>query len=72
MQQRNDACPKCRAKMEVGAIADNTYNRTLVSTWIEGMPEKGFFGLKARGKKQLEITTYRCTSCGYLESYAGP
>jgi uncharacterized OB-fold protein len=72
MPQRNDACPKCRAKMEVGTIADNGYNRTFVSSWIAGVPEKGFFGLKTRGKKQFEITAYRCPSCGYLESYAGP
>ena len=72
MAQRNDVCPKCKGKMEVGVIADEAYTSTCVSTWVEGTAEKGFFGLKARGKKRLEIATYRCISCGYLESYAGP
>ena len=27
-------------------------------------------GLKTRDKDKLDITTYRCRRCGYLESYA--
>jgi len=58
--------------MEVGVIVDQSYNTTFASKWMEGIAEKGFFGLKGKGKKQIEITAYRCTSCGYLESYAAP
>jgi len=72
MPQRNSICPKCQGKMEEGVIGDVSYNKTLASKWIEGIPEKGFFGLKVRGKRQFEVTSYRCISCGYLESYAGP
>ena len=37
----------------------------------EGPPEKSFWtGTKTRGKKQVQVLTYRCSSCGYLESYA--
>src|SRR5215510_13188372 len=43
-----------------------------MSKWVEGAAQKGFFGLKLKGKRQFAITTYRCTACGYLESYAGP
>jgi len=39
----------------------------------EGAPEKGWTGnVKMKGKRKLDITAYRCTSCGYLESYANP
>jgi hypothetical protein len=38
---------------------------------VEGAPERGWFRLlKLRGKRQLEVQTWRCTRCGYLESYA--
>jgi hypothetical protein len=42
-----------------------------VTEWIEGAPEKGWFGhVKVRGKRQLAVQTHRCTRCGFLESYA--
>jgi hypothetical protein len=58
--------------MEVGFIPDTAYGAVLVGSWVEGTPEKRFFGttLALKGKKRLEITCYRCASCGYLESYA--
>jgi hypothetical protein len=41
------------------------------SKWVEGAPEKSFWlGTKTRGKKQVQVATYRCKTCGYLESYA--
>jgi Domain of unknown function (DUF6487) len=73
MVQRNTVCPKCQAKMEAGLIPDEGYSHTFRSKWVEGIPEKGFFfGLKLKGRRQFAITTYRCTACGYLESFAGP
>jgi len=46
-------------------------NQKVVTEWIEGVPEKGWFGLvKIRGKRKLRVETVRCTRCGYLESYA--
>jgi hypothetical protein len=42
-----------------------------VSTWIEGPPKREtFFGLNIRGRKRIRIRTFRCSGCGYLESYA--
>jgi len=41
-----------------------------VSTWVEGAPEKRWYGLKVSGKPQHEIETWRCSRCGFLESYA--
>jgi len=70
MDQRS-ACPKCQGQMQIGFIEDSSYAAILVSTWQGGLPEKNFLGsLKTRGKTRIKITTYRCTSCGYLESYA--
>jgi len=57
--------------MEPGFIPDVSYGAVLKAAWLEGTPDKGVFGsLKTRGKRRIDITTHRCTSCGYLESYA--
>ena len=67
----NPDCPKCRGRMEEGFIKDEGYGTSHPSKWVEGTPEKSFWtGLKTRGKEQVEIRTFRCTQCGYLESYA--
>ena len=64
-------CPKCRSKMEEGFTLDQTRNAVDTSKWVDGPPEKSFWkGLKTRGKKQIPVATYRCSKCGYLESYA--
>jgi hypothetical protein len=64
-------CPKCRSKMEDGFIKDEGYGVVNPSKWVEGKPVQSFWlGTRTSGKMQFEITTYRCTSCGYLESYA--
>jgi hypothetical protein len=59
-------CPKCNAKMEEGFLAGPR-----VAEWIEGPAEKSFwFGVKVRERKRRTIRTFRCTKCGFLESYA--
>ena len=64
-------CPKCRGKMEEGFIKDEGYGTIQASKWVEGLPEKSFWtGTKTRGKNQVQVITYRCPGCGYLESYA--
>jgi Domain of unknown function (DUF6487) len=71
MAVTNLKCPKCQSKMEEGFIADKTHGSVLVSKWVEGEPESSFWTVtKTHGKEQLEIRTYRCVGCGYLESYA--
>jgi hypothetical protein len=43
----------------------------LVSNWVEGAPEKSFWtGSKAPTDKCTPVGTFRCTGCGFLESYA--
>ena len=64
-------CPKCKSSMEEGFIKDQSYGAVYPTHWVEGEPEKSFWETtKTRGKKQVQVATYRCTSCGYLESYA--
>jgi hypothetical protein len=64
-------CPKCNREMIEGFIADNKDGAILVSKWIEGEPQKGFWGsIKTKGKRSAQIKTYMCSGCGYLESYA--
>jgi hypothetical protein len=72
LQQRNPKCPKCQRAMEQGFIPDAAYDGAiLVGSWLEGVPEKGWTGsVKMKGKRKLDITANRCTSCGYLELYA--
>ena len=73
MPQRINICPKCQGRMEVGLIPDVGYGKVWVAAWQQGAPEKGLLGgLKRAGKTRYEIIAYRCTACGYLESYAHP
>ncbi len=70
MNNADNICPKCKGEMEKGFILDVTHGYRLVSQWMAGEAEKSFWGIKVRGKRQKSIRTWRCTSCGYLESYA--
>ena len=64
-------CPKCRHKMDEGLLKDETHGAVRSGKWVEGPPEKSFWtGTKTHGKKQIPVTAYRCSKCGYLESYA--
>jgi hypothetical protein len=64
--------------MEQGFVLDNSYGpRTRisgysgVSQWAAGAPLKSFWsGTRLPDEKLIPIGTYRCASCGYLESYA--
>jgi len=57
--------------MEPGYIVDEGYGKRTVANWIAGAPERSIWtGLKTRGKDKLDVTTFRCRRCGYLESYA--
>ncbi len=66
-------CPKCRGQLIRGFIPDYTNGPTLVGSWHEGIPKKSFWtGVKAPVSGGVPIGVYRCSSCGYLEFYAGP
>ena len=64
-------CPRCSGILVRGFIVDEGYGAKSVPKWVEGEPVKSIWsGLKLRGKTQLDVSTYRCQRCGFLESYA--
>lgn len=71
-------CPDCGAQMETGVILDFGHNQVRQSHWQPGTAEVAtFFGIPIGGgtikidtKKMLPVTTYRCTGCHLLRSYA--
>ena len=67
-----NACTKCGGRMSEGFVIDHgDYGSTSVSTWQGGPPRKSFWtGIKQSKDDQLEITSWRCDRCGFLESYA--
>ena len=66
-------CLRCKGEMEAGFTGDqgNNGNFMTVQVWYSGRPQWSFWrGLKLKGRRQIYVQTMRCTSCGYLESYA--
>ena len=66
-------CPKCGGEVETGFLLERAhYNAALVTQWVSGPPEKSFWtGLKLDARARYDVTTCRCKTCGFLESYAG-
>lgn len=65
-------CPKCQGSMEDGTIIDNSYGSRMVSSYVAGPADKGWMGVRLKGRKPIDIVTLRCKRCGFLESYAPP
>lgn len=66
-------CTRCQTPMEVGFLVDRGDSiYKYQGTWVEGPPQPGFWGNTriVAGRRQLDVLTYRCPSCGRLESYA--
>lgn len=75
-------CPKCDKEMEYGFSVDGVDRKSYrQAQWAAGPPESRddtFLGLKVFEEWALKlkeedlrpIVTYRCTGCGFLESYA--
>src|SRR5947207_13480902 len=64
-------CPKCRTQMVTGWIPDTTYGGFVSAGWYPGDPVKSWWGTYKVDRKQLiPIQTFRCSNCGYVESYA--
>jgi Domain of unknown function (DUF6487) len=71
MSETPNQCPKCSGKMEQGFVLDMSHGMRLVSQWAPGPPRKSFWvGTKIPEGTLVPIGTFRCVSCGYLESYA--
>ncbi|MCP4249985.1 MAG: hypothetical protein GY778_23335 [bacterium] len=64
-------CPRCGESMEIGFMLDANAGKNSAepARWAEGEPVVSFwFGVRNPIKRKVQ--TYRCTACGYLESYA--
>ena len=71
MPEASIICPRCKNAMRAGFVPDYAHGRPLLLRWFEGKFETGWLGLSLRNKQpSVPIITYRCASCGYLESYA--
>ncbi|MDP4010790.1 MAG: PF20097 family protein [Candidatus Roizmanbacteria bacterium] len=60
----NKACPKCKGEMEEGV----TKNKSAYAGKNEWGNQITPFGVGVTNPR--DVSTYRCTSCGFLESYA--
>jgi len=60
--------------MESGFVIDKVGNdpaNAYAPEWAEGVPKRSFWrGLNLAGRERHAVVTYRCSACGYLESYA--
>jgi len=65
-------CLRCNTEMASGYVVDLTEYGPRQQCWFPGEPEPSFWvGLKGLTKEhRVPVTTLRCPSCGYLESYA--
>src|SRR3954464_11290084 len=65
-------CPKCSSVMESGFVIDKIGNADFSAPqWAEGVPGGALWtGLNLAGRERHAVVTYRCSACGYLESYA--
>jgi hypothetical protein len=58
--------------MVEGYIINYAHANALVSRWVQGAPQPGFFWeVDPTNSQQFKIITYCCRQCGYLESYRG-
>jgi hypothetical protein len=67
-------CPKCNGEMVHGFIFDRADGGgRRVINWVEGAPHKAFWtNTSVPAEKCVPIGTFRCSMCGFLESYARP
>jgi hypothetical protein len=73
MSAEANRCPKCNGEMVQGFTFESEGPKRIVTTWVEGAPEKGLWhSTKVPAEKCIPVGTFRCSGCGYLESYARP
>jgi len=65
-------CGKCGGGMEQGFVLDFEEGRRRISRWAPGQPQRSFWMGTKLPEGVLPIGTFRCSGCGYLESYADP
>ena len=64
-------CSKCNGKMEEGLVVDLSYKGAIPSMWVEDpAADSGVVGAVDNHKRKVKTVTYRCSNCGFLDSYA--
>ena len=63
-------CSKCSGVMQEGLVVDLNYGGILQSMWVEDQTGNSVGTATTDGKRKVKTITYRCSSCGYLDSYA--
>jgi DNA-directed RNA polymerase subunit RPC12/RpoP len=67
----NFKCSKCSGEMQEGLVVDFNYAGILRSMWVEDQGQNSAGqGPAVKGKRKVKTITYRCSNCGYLDSYA--
>ncbi|MDB5345262.1 MAG: hypothetical protein JWP89_3639 [Schlesneria sp.] len=70
MSESAMSCPKCQGEMVQGYVLDFTPIGLSVSQWNAGSPKRAGLNSILDSTSQIPIGTFRCRSCGFLESYA--
>ena len=64
-------CLKCGGTMEEGLVIDQSLGSSAQQQWGSGKPERSAFeGTVPSSRRLCPVATYRCSKCGFLESYA--
>lgn len=64
-------CPKCSGTMAEGFLLDEGHGWRKVASWVEGAPRHSWLtGITLRGRRRVELESWRCNRCGFLEQYA--
>jgi hypothetical protein len=66
-------CSLCGGKMKLGYILDRGQHCVpqTAAEWVEGLPEASIWtGLRVKGKERYRIESFRCGTCGRLDSFA--
>lgn len=50
-------------------MLDTTHGDYTVPPFVLGPLRKKWWGLQLKGQTKLNVITYRCSRCGFLESY---
>ncbi len=59
-------CPKCKGEMEEGVLLDHSDFGSQPQEWAQN----GAVFMGVGWIKRINIISYRCTKCGFLENYA--
>jgi hypothetical protein len=64
-------CSKCNGQMQEGLVVDLNYQGAIPSMWVEDQPGGATpSGISDNHKRKVKTITYRCSICGFLDSYA--